>query len=132
MSEVASSELRELKAVLRGFGVSPTPATVVVERLTTRARLVRAATVVGLGIAAAAIALPIPIVHFVLVPGSLLIGLALGAVRLREREIVQRAEGPCPFCGTGQRLGLAGRAFRLPRRVHCSTCGRELDLEQTD
>ena len=130
MSGVGSSERRELSAVLRGFGAAPTPATVVVERLTARARLLRAATVVGLGLAAAAIALPIPVVHFVLVPGSLLVGLTLGAIRLAQREIVHRAEGPCPFCGTSQRLGLAGKAFRLPRRVHCTACGRELDLEQ--
>jgi hypothetical protein len=129
VSEVGSSERRELSATLRGFGATPTVATVVVTRLTTRARLLRAAAVVGLGLAAAAIALPIPIVHFVLVPGSLILGLVLGAIRLSQREIVHRAEGPCPFCGRVQRLGLAGRSFRLPRRIHCSSCGKELDLE---
>jgi hypothetical protein len=102
---------------------------VIVERLSLRARIVRAAAVVGLGLAAAVIALPIPVVHFVLVPGSLLAGFVLGAIRIAQREVVRCAEGPCPFCGTLQRLGLAGRTFRLPRRVHCSTCGRELDLE---
>ena len=131
MNEVGSSERRELSATLRGFGASPTAATVVVERLTTRARVLRAATVVALGLGAAAIALPIPIVHFVLVPGSILLGLILGGVRLTQREIVHRAEGPCPFCGTVQRLGLAGKSFRLPRRIHCSSCARELDLESS-
>ena len=128
MSQFGSSG-RELPATLRGFGAAPSRAVVIVERLSLRARLVRAATVAGLGLAAALIALPIPVVHFVLVPGSLLAGFVLGAIRLAQREVVRRAEGPCPFCGTLQRLGLAGRTFRLPRRVHCSTCGRELDLE---
>lgn len=122
-------ETRTLNARLRGFGATPTSATVVIERLTTRRRLSRAASVFGLGVVAAAIAIPIPLVHFVLVPGSLLAGIVLGAVRLSQREVVVSAEGPCPFCGTRQRLGLAGRKFQLPRRVHCSTCGRELDLE---
>ena len=110
--------------------MTPTPATVLVESVPPRTRFLRAAAVAGLGAAAAAIALPIPIVHFVLVPGSLLLGLVLGAIRLTQRVIVHRAEGTCPYCGTRQRLGLAGRAFRLPRRVHCSSCGRDLDLEQ--
>jgi hypothetical protein len=117
-----------LTVPLRGFGAPPTSATLVVERLSPRRRLTRAAAVLGLGIAAAAIALPIPLVHFVLVPGSLLVGLVLAAMRLSQREIVQTAEGNCPFCGARQRLGLAGRKFSLPRRVHCSSCGRELDL----
>jgi hypothetical protein len=116
-------------ARLRGFGAPATSATVVVERLGPRRRLARAAAVFGLGIAAAAVALPIPIVHFILVPGSLLAGLVLAAVRVTQREIVRSAEGACPFCGTPQRLGLAGRKYRLPRRVHCSSCGRELDLD---
>ncbi len=119
-------------AMLRGFGAPATAATLVVERLTVRQRVLRAASVFGLGLAAAAIALPIPLVHFVLVPGSLLAGIVLGAVRLTQREIVQSAEGACPFCGTSQRLGLAGRKFQLPRRVHCTTCGRELDLGTGD
>ena len=131
MSEVGSSERRELSAVLRGFGTAPTTATVVVDRLTSRDRMLRAAAAVGIGIAAAAIALPIPIVHFVLVPGSLLLGLVIGLVRLSQRDVVHRAEGTCPFCGTAQRLGLAGKPFRLPRRVHCSSCGRELDLDRS-
>jgi hypothetical protein len=119
-------------ALLRGFGVPPTSATLVVERLTPRQRLARAGAVFGLGIAAAAVALPIPIVHFVLVPGSLLAGMILAALRVTQREIVQSAEGSCPFCGTRQRLGLAGRKYRLPRRVHCSSCGRELDLDPAE
>jgi hypothetical protein len=121
---------RSLTASLKGFGAPPTAAAVVVECLTPRRRVARAASVAGLGLAAAAIALPIPLVHFVLVPGSLLLGGALGAMRLAQREIFHSAEGACPFCGTRQRLGLAGKSFRLPRRAHCTSCGRELDLEE--
>ncbi len=121
--------IRSLAASLKGFGAPPTAAEVVVERLTARKRFTRAASVAGLGLLAAAIALPIPLVHFVLVPGSLLLGGILGAMRLAQREIFHVAEGSCPFCATQQRLGLAGKTFRLPRRVNCTSCGRELDLE---
>jgi hypothetical protein len=122
-------ETHTLNAALRGFGTQSTSARIVVERLTGARRLRRAVAVAGLGLVAALIALPIPVVHFALVPGSLLLGLGLGAMRLAQREVFHLAEGPCPFCGTRQRLGLAGKSFRLPRRVHCSACGRELDLE---
>jgi hypothetical protein len=118
-----------VNAILRGFGTRPTAATLVVERLTPGQRLGRAAAVLGMGVAAATVALPIPLVHFVLVPGSLLAGLVLAVVRVSQREIVRSAEGACPFCDTRQPLGLAGRKYRLPRRVHCSSCGQELDLD---
>jgi hypothetical protein len=119
---------RSLTVALTGFGTPPTQATVVVARLTLRERLARSARVLGAGLIAALIALPIPLVHFVFVPGALLTGLTLGIIRVQQREIFESAEGTCPYCGTGQRLGLAGRTYRLPRVVHCHNCGRQLDL----
>ncbi len=113
---------------LKGFGCAPTQAKVVVARLTLRQRIRRAGIVVGAGLAAALVALPIPLVHFIFVPGALLTGLTLGAIRVRQREIFESAEAACPCCGADQRLGLAGRTFRLPRAVHCRNCGRQLDL----
>jgi hypothetical protein len=119
---------RSLTVPLTGFGCPPTEAQVVVEHLTLQARLARAGMAGGAGLALALIALPIPLVHFVLVPAALLLGITFGVVRLKQQEIFSSAEGVCPFCGTRQRLGLAGRVFRLPRRVFCSNCQRELDL----
>jgi hypothetical protein len=119
---------RPLSATLKGFGCAPTPAAIVIESLELRQRLTRAGTVAGLGLAAALVALPIPLVHFIFVPGAILAGLVLGARRLGQREIFWSAEGTCPCCGARQKLGLAGRAFRLPREIHCGTCGRTLDL----
>jgi hypothetical protein len=115
---------------LAGFGSEATEAQVVVEHLTLKARLTRAGAVAGAGLVAALIAVPIPLVHFILVPAALLIGLSIGAMRLRHKEIFSSAEGACPFCGTRQRLGLAGKVFRLPRRVFCRNCRRELDLRE--
>jgi hypothetical protein len=121
-------DTRTLTMPLKGFGCAPTQAKVVVARLTLRQRVVRAGTVVAAGLVAALIALPIPLVHFVFVPGALLVGITLGAFRMRQREIFQLAEASCPCCGTAQRLGLSGRVFRLPRAVHCRNCGRALQL----
>lgn len=119
---------RTLTMPLTGFGCAPTEVRLVIAELTPRRRLARAATVFAAGLVAALIALPIPLVHFVLVPGALLGGIALGAARLRHREVFELAEGACPCCGAVQRLGLAGRVFRLPRTVHCSACHRSLEL----
>jgi hypothetical protein len=105
---------RSLNASLKGFGSPPTPAEIVVETLTVSQRLRRAAVALGLAAALALVALPIPLVHFVLVPAALLLGLIFAALRLNQREIIRSAEGSCPYCSTHQRLGLAGRVFRLP------------------
>lgn len=121
---------RSLNASLKGFGSPPTPAEIVVETLTVSQRLRRAAVALGLAAALALVALPIPLVHFVLVPAALLLGLIFAALRLNQREIIRSAEGSCPYCSTHQRLGLAGRVFRLPREVFCSRCGRPLDLDR--
>lgn len=121
-------QTRLLTVDLKGFGRPPNEAKVVVQTLEFRDRLVRAGAVALGGLVLALIALPIPLVHFVLVPSALLLGLGWGALRLGQREIFSSAEGVCPFCGTEQRLGLAGRGFRLPRRVFCRNCRRELDL----
>jgi hypothetical protein len=119
---------RSLTVPLTGFGCAPTQAHVVVARLTLRQRLARSGRVVGAGLVEAMVALPVPLVHFVFVPGAVLMGLTLGVIRVQQREIFASAEAPCPYCGTDQRLGLAGRAFRLPRSIHCRHCGRQLDL----
>ena len=81
--------------------------------------------------AVAVVALPIPIVHFVLVPGGLLLAVTLGALRLREGEIFRGVEGRCPFCGTEQQFSIFGR-YRLPREVDCVSCHRRLALERTE
>lgn len=121
-------ETRPLDVPLKGFGCPPGRAELVVESLTFRERMIRAAVGLGAGLAIALVALPIPLVHLVLVPGALLLGLVLALIRLQQREIIRSAEGSCPYCGTRQRLGVAGRVFRLPREVFCTNCRRALDL----
>lgn len=119
---------RPLEVSLKGFGCPPSHAVVVVETLSIGDRLRRAALAVGIGAAVALVALPIPLVHLVLVPAAVLLGLVFAVVRLGQREIIRSAEGDCPFCRSHQRLGLAGRVFRLPREVFCSRCSRPLGL----
>ncbi|HXF02134.1 MAG TPA: hypothetical protein VN601_04015 [Arthrobacter sp.] len=113
---------------LHGFGAPPGTARANVAELTTADRLKRSAVVFGAFVTVAIIALPIPIVHFVLVPGGLLLAVLFGALRLRDGVIFRGVQGRCPFCGTEQQFSLFGR-FRLPRQVNCVNCRRRLTLE---
>lgn len=121
--------MRSLELQLHGFGAPAAPAQAEIAELAPAERFKRAAVVFGAFVAVAIVALPIPIVHFMLVPGGLLLAVVLGGLRLRERAIFRDVSGGCPFCGTQQHFPLFGR-FRLPKDVHCSSCGRKLTLEE--
>jgi hypothetical protein len=120
---------RSLELRLHGFGAPTAPARAEIAELAPVDRLKRAAVVFGAFIAVAIVALPIPIVHLMLVPGALLLAFILGGLRLREDAIFRDVSGGCPFCGTQQHFPLFGQ-FRLPKDVHCSSCGRKLTLEE--
>jgi hypothetical protein len=119
---------RTLELRLHGFGAPAAPARAEIADLAPADRFKRAAVVFGAFVAVAIVALPIPIVHFMQVPGGLLLAFVLGGLRLREDAIFRDVSGSCPFCGTQQRFPLFGR-FRLPKDVHCANCGRKLTLE---
>jgi hypothetical protein len=119
---------RTIELKLKGFGAPPGTARAEVAELSAAERLKRAAMMFGAGVAVAVVALPIPIVHFVLVPGGLLLAVALGAAKDPALTQPDAAEGRCPFCGTEQQFSLFGR-FRLPRQVDCANCRRRLMLE---
>ena len=121
-------EVREFPVQVKGFGAPPTTAIVNVAVLSGADRFKRAAVMLGASVGVALVALPIPIVHFILVPGSLLAGIILAGNRLTMSEVFRRAAGRCPFCGTEQSFSVIGR-FRLPKSAHCVNCGRILSLE---
>jgi hypothetical protein len=119
---------RTLQLRLHGFGAPSGEARAEIAELEPAERIKRAAVVFGAFLAVAIVALPIPIVHFMLVPGGLLLAFVFGGLRLREQAIFRDVSGGCPFCGTQQHFPLFGR-FRLPKDVHCAKCGRKLTLE---
>lgn len=121
--------IRTLDLGLHGFGAPTAPARAEIAELSPADRVKRAAVVFGALVAVAIVALPIPIVHLMLVPGALLLAFVLGGLRLRESAIFRDVSGRCPFCGTEQHFAMLGR-FRLPKDVHCTNCGRKLTLEE--
>ena len=119
---------RTLELQLHGFGAPAAPAKAELAELAPAERVKRAVVVFGAFVAVAIVAVPIPIVHLMLVPGALLLAFVLGGLRLRENAVFRDVSGRCPFCGTEQHFPLFGR-FRLPKDVHCTKCGRKLTLE---
>ncbi|MGH8474068.1 MAG: hypothetical protein ACREVJ_16830, partial [Gammaproteobacteria bacterium] len=95
--------------------------------LTPAERMKRAAVAFGIFLLVAVIAIPIPLVHFVLVPAALVLGIGFAVARLRQSEIFRGVEGRCPFCATEQAFTAMGR-FRLPKSLHCANCQRRLVL----
>lgn len=113
---------------LKAFGADPTAVVVELDVLNSGERLKRAAMILGAGLVAALIALPIPLVHFVFVPGALAAGIILAALRLRQEKIFRSASGACPYCGAEQQFTVMGQ-FKLPKKLHCGSCQRQLSLE---
>src|SRR6266511_2564104 len=93
---------RSLDLALRGFGAAPSVAQVDVLVLKPADRLRRAGLAFAAGLATAILGVPIPIVHFVLVPGAFLVGLGVALHRLRQQETFRSAKGHCPYCGSEQ------------------------------
>ena len=122
-----SRDLTEVPVTLEVFGANPVPATAVVRHRSIASRLGRAG--VGLGIAwlLAFPAIFLPVLHFVLVPGFVIGGVVLAAVRLREDRTLARVEGTCPRCRAALDVTPGGR-FRLPRSVQCPHCRNTLTL----
>jgi hypothetical protein len=122
-------QARVLELPLRGTGPAPQTANVEVAVLDPTDRLKRAALGLVTGLAVAVVALPIPIVHLILVPGGLILGVVLALRRLGQGQTFRGAAGRCPYCGTEQRFTLIGR-FHLPKTLYCSSCQRELYLDE--
>ncbi len=122
-------ERRRQELAVRGFGAQPTTAVVVLDILSRAERMKRAGAILGAGVIAALIALPIPLVHFVFVPGALIAGITMAAVRLRQEEVFRSAQGACPYCGAEQQFTIMGR-FKLPKQLHCTSCQRQLTLDE--
>ena len=121
-------QVRSVELPLRGVGAAAGTVEVDVGVLDARDRLKRAGVALAAGLGGAVVAIPIPLVHLILVPGSLVAGIGFALRRLGQGETFRGARGRCPFCGVDQRFTLVG-PFRLPKRVYCSSCHRELYLD---
>jgi hypothetical protein len=122
-----SVETLDVPASLTIFGAEPTPVTVTVARQGVARRVGRALLAVAVCWPLAAVAIFIPVAHFVLVPGLLAIGAAVAVLRLREGWTIVRIRGACPRCRRDQEFHPGGR-FVSGRTFECPQCLNTLRL----
>jgi hypothetical protein len=117
----------DVTASITAFGVPPRRVTVSIVRPSPGQRVARALKAGGAFWAAAAGCVFLPGLHFVLVPGFLLIGVAVGLGRLRDQEIVSRVRGACPRCGLEQEFAAGNRPVPV-WSLDCPACHNNLTL----
>ena len=82
---------------------------VVIEPLGLAGRLVRSLGILVACWGAAIVSIFIPVAHFFLVPGFLVLGVVLAVARGRERERILRLHGICPRCRREREFIQSGR-----------------------
>jgi len=114
-------------ALLSAFGAPPRRVIVTVVQPSPRQRLARAFKAGGIFWAVAAGCVFLPGLHFVLVPGFLVVGVVAGFKHLRDEEIVSSVRGPCPRCGVQQTFA-AGNRLTPSWFLDCPSCHTNLSL----
>ena len=112
---------------LSAFGAEPSTVDALGVRLSLGRRLARAAGVTAIWWAGAGFGVFFPGVHFVLVPSLLVLGVVMGARRLRDVMSVERVRGACPRCGAALDLPLSSRWIRQ-HLVDCPACHANMTL----
>jgi len=123
----ADPAFRDHHAVLEYPGRTAVAARVRVQHRDRRNRTLRAARTLAACWGLAVVAVFLPLLHFVLVPGLLVLGPVLAWSRLREECTLVRVDGACPACALPlhEKLGHPWRERTLTR---CDGCSRQLML----
>ena len=120
--------MAERAGKLTYFDQPARPATTEVTLYDRQQRLLRALTALGACWGLAALAVLIPILHFLLVPALFLAGPFFAWRRLHEEATVTRIRGTCPACG--QAIDHTGKdAWKSLMRLDCPHCRRRIALE---
>lgn len=91
-----------------------------VHPLTLKQRLLRSFKIAGMFFMGAVLAVPVPVVHLIMVPLCLFLALLSGIWKLRQKIEVNAPDLKCPHCGTLQ--ALVGALVKWPYRGYCSEC----------
>lgn len=74
-----------------------------------------------------AIALPIPIVHFIVVPAMAILGPVLGFIRFRADRASRSVDVKCPVCNQDVAIRLDA-GDRVPLYTYCPQCDGALHI----
>lgn len=104
--------------------------TVQIQTFTDKERLVRTVKFVGVCWLAAVVAVAIPLLHFVLVPGLFLAGIIGGFLKYATQSLVLGGGGTCPRCKAA--LPIVKGPNRWPITELCTSCrtNSEVYLEE--
>lgn len=91
-----------------------------VHELTFKQRVMASFKMAGMFFAGALLALPIPVVHLIMVPLCLFLGVASGIWKLRQKIEVSAPELKCPSCKAPHPL--QSGLVTWPYRGYCSQC----------
>ncbi len=114
--------------VVSGYSNRQNPIAVGVTTFAVRDRMRRAVVGLVTAWAGALISLFIPVAHFVLVPGLVLVGIWIFVRRVTTFQAASQARGRCPDCGAEQDFDLSGGKWTVPYPVTCQSCQRRLTL----
>jgi hypothetical protein len=107
--------------------VKQTVGEVRVQSFNSKDRLKRAFKFLGIFWGAGLAAAFIPLLHFVLVPLLLIIGLVASLTAYSATSVILGGGGPCPECGAN--LPIARMANKPPLTDLCTQCRRNVILE---
>lgn len=97
--------------------------------LTTNSRLMRGLKGMGICWAIAVFCVLIPMLHFVLVPLFLFLGIVMFIQQWGQKHFCSGGTIQCPSCKTEMKLREG--AFDWPKREICSGCRADLTIEKT-
>ena len=123
----ADAAVRDHAAALEYPDRADTAASVRVRHRDRRERSLRAVRTLAACWGLAVLAVFLPVLHFILVPGLLLLGPAMAWSRLHEARTLLGADGACPACALPLHLKL-GQPWRGRTILRCDGCGRRLTL----
>ncbi len=113
---------RTLPFRLTLFDFTPTEAAVTVREYDPGERTRRALKVGGVFLGIAILCVLIPIAHFVLVPGFLILAIVMAARRLGQRRQIVRVHGRCPRCATDQDFMIEKAPLEGDIELTCNQC----------
>ncbi len=103
-------------------GRDEVPCQVMLQSFSASERTRRAARAAGLSWLVAAGCIFIPVFHFFLVPGFVLLGMGLAVRAMRTQQVVVHASGDCPLCQRRVTVDLSGARPRFPLWSFCPEC----------
>ena len=121
-----NSEITEIGIEATIYGTPPSVGAIRVRPLGTSERIWNGLAKFGTFLGIALVCVFFPIVHLVLVPLSLMMGLHFASKTIRVRDLIVSGSISCPKCG--EPCILNAKLAQWPMTVDCSRCRRHIGI----